>query len=527
MDDSTTPGPAESFEEEEEYSEAHAASGMLRDTLDMHRLLVSSVTDYAIFVLDPGGHILTWNPGAARLKGYTADEIIGQHFSIFYPREAIEREHPAYELAIAEAEGRYAEEGWRLRKGGEPFWASVTITALRDDGGTLVGFAKVTRDLTERKKAEEALRESEERFRLLVQSVQDYGIFMLDPGGNIASWNEGAQRINGYSAAEIMGQHFSIFYPEDDLTAGKPSMELRVAAQEGRYEDEGWRLRKDGTRFWANVIITALRGSRGDLIGYAKVTRDLTDRREAEQRAIEDARRIAQIESANRAKSEFLAAMSHELRTPLNAIGGYVDLLSFGVHGDMNEAQIGALERVRSSQQHLLALINDLLNFSRVEAGRVSYEITEVRLAEVSAAVEPMTEPQAIERNIELDWQPPDERVVAVADRARVEQILLNLVTNALKYTEPGGQVHVRHYVGDGSAILEVNDTGVGIPAEYVESIFEPFTQVGRTRTSPHEGTGLGLAISRDLARAMDGELRVESIVGKGSTFRLELPLAD
>ncbi|HUG39393.1 MAG TPA: PAS domain-containing sensor histidine kinase [Longimicrobiales bacterium] len=360
--------------------------------------------------------------------------------------------------------------------------------------------------------------------RLLVASVQDYAIFVLDTTGHILTWNAGAERLKGYTAEEIIGRHFSTFYTPDALDRAHPQHELRVAEAEGRYEEEGWRIRKDGTRFWANVVITALRNDAGELVGFAKVTRDLTDRRAAQLQAIEDARRLAEAEAANRAKSEFLATMSHELRTPLNAIGGYVDLLAYGVHGALNEAQLTALERVRAGQHHLLMLINDLLNFSKVEAGRLSYIIAPVRLADVAGAVEPLIAPQAAGRRIAIEWQDADATVVAAADAARAEQILLNLLTNAVKYTEPGGSVSVRHFLRGDRAALEVGDTGGGIPADQTEAIFEPFTQLGRTLTSSHEGAGLGLAISRELARGMRGDLTVSSTVGVGSVFTLSLP---
>ena len=325
----------------------------------MYKLLIRSVRDYGIFLLDTRGYVLTWNEGAQRIKGYKPDEIIGKHFSSFYPPGDIARGKPEYELKVAVADGRVEDEGWRVRKDGSLFWANVVITALRDDTGELVGFAKVTRDLTERRRAEQAVRTSEERFRLIVQGAKDYGIFMLDRKGIVVSWNDGAQRIKGYRADEIIGRHFSTFYPAEDVAAGKPAWELKVATSEGRVEDEGWRVRKDGTLFWANVIITAMRNDAGELIGFAKLTRDLTERRAAQERAVADARRLAEEQASNKSKSDFLAAMSHELRTPLNAIGGYAELIEMGVGGPISEQQREYLERIRGSQQHLLALIND------------------------------------------------------------------------------------------------------------------------------------------------------------------------
>jgi len=489
--------------------------------VSVHRLLVDTVEDYAIFVLDPSGYVITWNPGAERIKQYTQDEIIGKHFSLFYPQDAVASGHPSHELAIAEEQGRYEEEGWRIRKDGSRFWARVTITALQHEDGSTLGFAKVTRDLTERKAAEEALRASEERFRLLVQSVLDYGIFTLDPEGHVTSWNLGAERIKGYAEEEILGRHFSAFYPEEERD--RPAMELRVAARDGRFEDEGWRVHKDGSRFWANVVITALRDESGELVGFAKVTRDLTARREAELRAVEDARALAGLEAANRARSEFLTGISHDLRTPLNSILGYVDLLVDGVFGDLTHAHRGPVERIKASQQHLAKLVDDLLHLGRLEAGQVTYDVAPVSLAQIISEVAAMIEPLASARGIAVEWPEQDPDLVAVADRTRVAQIAVNLVTNAVKYTPPGGRAAVRYARQGDRVVLEVSDSGIGIPAEFHEAIFEPFKQI-----APHEsgrsGTGLGLAISRTLARGMGGSLWVRSVVGRGSTFTLELP---
>ena len=487
------------------------------------RLLVESVRDYAIFALDTEGRVMSWNVGAERNKGYTAEEIIGHSHAEFYLPEDRAAGRPRKLLDAALRDGLVEDEGWRVRKDGSRFWADVIITALFDEDGRHVGFAKVTRDLTERRAAEEALRISEERFRLLVQNVRDYGIFMLDPTGHIVSWNEGAERIKGYSANEIIGKHFSAFYPQDDIDNDKPGMELRVASRVGRFEDEGWRLRKDGTLFWANVVITALRNPDGELIGFAKVTRDLTERRAAEQRALADARQIAEVEASNRTKNEFLATMSHELRTPLNAIGGYTELIEMGVGGPVSDRQRDYLDRIRIAQQHLLALINDLLNYNKIESGKLTYELGPVQLTLVVHRVLTLLEPQAAARNITLKGSCP-EKVIAMADRAKVEQIVVNLVSNAVKFTPPGGSISIDCKTHGDHAFVAVSDTGPGIPADKLEAIFEPFVQLGRSLSQIQEGTGLGLSISRDLARAMSGDVTVFSTVGVGSTFTLVLP---
>jgi PAS domain S-box-containing protein len=495
-----------------------------REGSGLYQLLVESVQDYAIFALDPAGNILSWNAGAKRLKGYTREEIVGRSFATFYPQDDLAAGKPAWELEVAAREGRLEDEGWRLRKDGSRFWANVVITALRDSSGTLVGYAKVTRDLTERRKTMEALRESEERLRLLVHSVKDYAIFMLDPDGYVNSWNEGAERIKGYTEREIVGRHFSLFYPPGNEAL--PGRLLQAAARDGRVESEGWRVRKDGTLFWADVVITALRGRRGELVGFTKVTRDLTERREAEQRSMAAARRAAEAEAANQAKSQFLAAMSHELRTPLNAIAGYVELLEMGIAGPVTEGQQGYLAKIQRSQRHLLGIINDLLNFTRVEAGRIVYDTARVPLRQAIDAIASILEQQAVEKGIALTLASCPDGLAATADGAKLEQIILNLCSNALKFTASGGRVELACERRDGRVAVRVSDTGAGIPPEQTERIFEPFVQLGRGLTSRHEGTGLGLAISRDLARGMGGDLTVQSEVGRGSTFTLTLPAA-
>ena len=398
-------------------------------------------------------------------------------------------------------------------------------------------------------------------YRLLVESVKDYAIFALDPNGYVVSWNPGAQRFKGYTASEIIGKHFSVFYPPEDLAARKPQIELEIAADVGRLEDEGWRVRKDGTQFWANVVITALRGPDGELVGFAKVTRDLTQRRASELQAVENARRIAVEEAlrraaeirstelsdlldrtrrqsdeierrrneadvANRTKTEFLAAMSHELRTPLNAIAGYVQLLMLGVRGPLTEAQAADLARIQRSQQHLLSLINDILNFSRLEAGAVTYEIGPVPLGRVVDTAAAMIGPQTAAKHIAFTLVPCPPTMLALADESKLEQILLNLLSNAVKFTPAGGHVSIGCEVEDDHVVARVQDDGPGIPPDRLADIFEPFVQLDRSLGNPREGVGLGLAISRDLARGMQGDLTVESTVGKGSTFTVSLKRA-
>jgi PAS domain S-box-containing protein len=366
--------------------------------------------------------------------------------------------------------------------------------------------------------------DAQELHHLLVASVRDYAIFALDPTGHILTWNPGAHRFKGYTTAEAVGKHFSIFYPPEDIATGKPAHELIVAEQEGRFEDEGWRIRKDGSRFWANVVITAIRWPDGRLRGFAKVTRDLTERRLAQDRAIADASRVVLAEAANRAKADFLAAMSHELRTPLNAIGGYVDIIAMGLRGPVTEEQRQDLDRIRRSQKHLLAIINDLLNFSRIEAGQIKYNIESMALARVIDTVTPMVLPQAVAKGLTFRRGPCAGCAVARADFSKVEQILINLLSNAVKFTPDGGSITVSCTAQGETVCLVVQDTGIGIPPEKVTVIFEPFVQLGRTLTTSHEGTGLGLAISRDLARVMGGELSAVSSRDQGATFTLVLP---
>ncbi|KYF53053.1 hypothetical protein BE04_23375, partial [Sorangium cellulosum] len=459
----------------------------LRASEERFRLLVETIQDYAIFILDDRGHVATWNPGAERINGYEPREIIGRHFSTFYPPEDVAAGKCDRELEQATALGRVEDEGWRVRKDGALFWASVVMTALRDRDGTLIGFAKITRDLTERRQSEEALRRSEERFRLLVESVKDYAIFMLDPQGVVTTWNRGAQELKGYTTEEILGRHFSRFYREEDVRAGKCAWMLEAAAREGRVEDEGWRVRKDGALFWASVVITALRGTGGELVGFAKVTRDLTERRRAEEERL----RLAQAQEANRMKDEFLATISHELRTPLNAILGWSSLLCDSV----SDPEIAnAFDTIRRNAQAQARIVEDVLDVSRIITGKMRIETRPLSFAAIVDQAIEVVRPAADAKGIELVVQGGGRRLMLLGDPARLQQVVWNLLSNAVKFTEKGGHVRVELEQAGTSIHLAVHDDGRGIDPAMLSHVFERFWQADSSITRRFGGLGLGLS---------------------------------
>jgi PAS domain S-box-containing protein len=426
-----------------------------------------------------------------------------------------------------------------LQEAGHPPFRQDEITRAR----TLADLAAIALRrvilYTEAERRRAALEESEGRFRLLVDSVQDYAIVMLDPEGRVASWNQGAERIKGYTAAEVVGSPLAIFYPEEE--AEHAATHLRIATSEGRFEEDGWRVKKDGTRFWAHVVINAIRGERGELLGFVDVAGDLTDRHRAElarETYLQQERRArAEADAANRAKSQFLATMSHEIRTPINAILGYSDLLDMELKGPLTPGQREQVERIQKSSQHLLGLVNDVLDLSKVEAGEMSVDARPAPLRATARAALELVEPQAAAKGIVLsDVSDCGANVQFVGDDDRVRQILLNLLSNAVKFTKPEGSVTIRCAVartapeearlhGPGPwTLMEVADTGVGIPSDQQVRVFEPFTQVEGGYTRTQGGTGLGLAISRHLARLMGGDLIVASTPDEGSRFTLWLP---
>ena len=508
----------------------------LRQSEERFRLLIEGVRDYAIFMLDPQGCVLTWNAGAERIKGYRAEEIIGKHFSRFYPPDALAQGLPGHELAMAARDGSFEDEGWRVRQDGSLFWANVVVTAMRAPTGELVGYSKVTRDLTQRRHHEESLRLSEERFRLLVEGVADYAIFMLDVNGVVATWNMGAQRIKGYAAAEIIGRHFSVFYPPETRASGWPEHELQVAAESGRFVDTGWRLRQDGTTFWANVTITAMRDEAGRLLGFAKLTRDLTERKRveaielagAERELLLDAERSARMEAqrATRIKDEFLATLSHELRTPLSAILGWTQiLLRTDAIGAVDQRR--AMEVIDRNARAQVQLIDDLLDLSRIMTGKIRLDLQQVSVPEVVQAAIDSALPIAAAKDIRLRSVVDPSRTMVNADGSRLQQVVWNLLTNAVKFTPKGGQVQVLVQRVNSHVELSVADTGIGISPAFLPLVFDRFSQSDSSTTRSHGGLGLGLAICKQLVELHGGSIRAASAGdGQGSTFFVQLPLS-
>jgi PAS domain S-box-containing protein len=493
-----------------------------------YRLLIEAITDYAIYMLDPTGVVTSWNPGATRFMGYVAGEIIGQHFSRLYTEEDRAAGLPAQALRTAAEHGHFEREGWRVRKDGTRFWAHVVIDPIRGVEGGVVGFAKITRDLTERRAAEEAVRQSEEQFRLLVQGVTDYAIYMLDPKGHVVSWNAGAERIKGYARDEIVGQHFSRFYTEEEQQAGRPSEGLRIAEHEGRWETEGWRVRKDGSRFWAHVVIDAIRADDGKLAGFAKVTRDITERREA-ARALEETRQALFQSQKMEAVGQLTGGLAHDFNNLLTVIMGGVDAIARSKLTDT--ARINrALDMTRQATERAANLTARLLAFSR----RQPLQPTPTDL---NTLVRDMTEllHRTLGETIEIEGVLSSRLWTADIDQNQLENAVLNLAVNARDAMPSGGKLTIETantYLGDSYAavdaevvpgqyvLLSVSDTGSGMAPEILSKVFEPFfttKEVGR-------GTGLGLSMVYGFVKQSGGHVTIYSEVGQGTTVKLYLP---
>ena len=480
------------------------------------QLLINSVTDYAIYMLDTDGHIATWNPGARLFKGYEADEVIGRHFSTFFTPEDREAGLPQRALAIAASKGKFETEGWRVRKDGTRFWAHVIVDPIRDEQGKLIGFAKITRDISDRKAAEQALSESEQRFRLLVQGVRDYALCMLDPDGIVSNWNSGAQAIKGYKAEEIVGEHFSRFYTPEDRERGEPQRALTTALKEGRYEAEAWRMRKDGTRFWANVVLDPIRNELGELIGFAKITRDVTDRKRAREE-LEEARAALFQSQKLQALGELTGGIAHDFNNLMTVIRGSADLLK---REDLPaHKRRRYLEAIVETADRAAALTDHLLAFGRRQA--LKPEVTDLNVR-LDAFGEVLARTLGGGIDVRLDLEPhlwPVE-----VDPTHLETALLNAAFNSRDAMPGGGAItlstrNVETESGE-QVCVAISDTGEGMSEEVIRRAFEPFF----TTKPVGKGTGLGLSQIHGFAAQSGGRAEIRSKIGDGTTIRLFLP---
>jgi PAS domain S-box-containing protein len=489
-----------------------------------YQLLVEAITDYAIYLLDANGVIVSWNPGAQRMKGYAPEEIIGEHFSRFYLPEDVASGLPARALSIAASEGRIEHEGWRVRKDGTRFWTHAVIDAVRSPDGELIGYAKVTRDLTERKAAEDALRRSEEQFRILVQGVTDYAIFMLNSEGYVASWNSGAQRIKGYTPDEIIGEHFSRFYPEEDRSRDEPTRGLGIAAAEGRFEKEGWRVRKDGTRFWAHVVIDAIKDDQGELVGFAKVTRDITERMEA-QRALEEAREALFQAQKLEAIGQLTGGVAHDFNNLLMVVLSSLELMRRRLP---DEAKLKSLlDNALQAAQRGATLTQRMLAFAR----RQELKHEDIDLPDLVRGMADLLQ-RSLGPTIRIETRFPLSLPKVRSDANQLEAALLNLAVNGRDAMPDGGPLIISampREVGEGEIpglapgqyiCFSVQDNGEGMDQQTVARATEPFF----TTKGVGKGTGLGLSMAYGLAEQSGGRLTIDSELGVGTTVEMCLP---
>src|SRR5690242_9395988 len=494
---------------------------------DLHELLIRSLVDYAIYMLSPDGHVASWNPGAERIKGYSAEEIIGEHFSRFYTEEDRTAGRPSQALKKAAESGRFTIEAWRIRKDGTRFWAAVVIDPIFD-GGKLLGFAKITRDMTEQRNAQLAALETERRFRLLVQGVTDYAIFMLDPEGHVTNWNTGAARIKGYSEAEIVGEHFSRFYTPEDLEVRLPWNALERARREGRYEAEGWRVRKDGSRFWASVVVDAIRTAEGEIIGFAKVTRDLTERREAQLQLEQSREQLFQAQKME-AVGQLTGGLAHDFNNLLTGISGSLELLKIRIE----QGRLRDLDRFIISAQgataRAAALTHRLLAFAR----RQTLDPKPTNANRLIATMEDLVQ-RTVGPSIKIETVLAIGLWPTLCDPNQLESALLNLCINARDAMPRGGQLTIEtanSWIDERGArdrdmqpgqyiAICVTDTGTGMPPDILARAFDPFFT---TKAAGH-GTGLGLSMVYGFAKQSGGQVRPYSEIDHGTTVRLYLP---
>lgn len=477
------------------------------------KLLVEGIEDYSIFMLNPAGHVTNWNKGAERIKGYREEEIKGAHFSRFFTPEDQAADAPSQVLRSALAHGRFASEGWRVRKDGARFFASVVVTPLHENGAH-VGFATITRNITEREEAQSRVAASETQFQRLVLGVTDYALYMLSPLGIVENWNAGGERIKGYSRAEIVGQHFSRFYTPEDRAADKPSKALNIALEQGHYEEEGWRVRKDGSFLWASVVIDPIRDEDGNLVGFAKITRDISERKKAEDELAKVQRQLAEAQKLD-ALGHLTGGVAHDFNNLLMIVDGSLHRLRQEVTSDKG---VRALRSIEIASNRASTLTRQLLTFSRRQSVRP-------QRIDVRASVNDLSDilrsglGNAIALNNEV---PPDTPEIFV-DPTEFETALVNLVINARDAMPEGGAVTVSATTTQPDMVeISVSDSGVGIPPDIAEKVFDPFF----TTKEVGKGTGLGLSQVHGFVHQAGGNISLHSVLGKGTTFRIILPCA-
>lgn len=481
----------------------------------LYQRLVESVSDYAIYMLSPEGLVSSWNRGAELFKGYKPDEIIGQHFSKFYTEQDRKDGRPQLALDIANREGRFEDKAWRVRKDGKVFRAHVVIDAIRNDDGSLHGYAKITRDISVTYQQELELRESEQRFRLLVSGVTDYAIYMLDLQGNINSWNAGAERFKNYKEHEVLGRHFSMFYTRQDAEAGKPKRALRNALEHGRYENQGWRVRKDGGEFWAHVIIDLIKNEQGEPVGFAKITRDVTEFRKNQIR-------LDDLIQANKEMEQFIQIASHDLREPLRKVSSYSELLLMDEGQHLSPQANDYIHKIVSTTERMQGLLRSLLNLTKITTHGQTFarcNLNEV-LREVIADLELAISDSGA--SIEVGEFPYLD-----ADAAQMRQLLQNLIENSLKYAQQDGpplvRIHPQASSDEEHLIIRYEDNGIGFENKFNERIFGLFQRL-HTRDQ-YDGAGVGLAICRKICNRHGGDITAEGEPGTGAVFIIKLKL--
>jgi PAS domain S-box-containing protein len=468
-----------------------------------------------------------WHAGAANLTRYISDEVTGEHVSRFFTAEDSRRRWPQHELEGTKEQGRFEDEGERVGKDGSRFWTNGVITASCDSGGKLRGFATVTRDMTEKRSREEALRQSEERFRSVVEGLRGYAILTLDRNGNVTSWNAGACQLKGYEPDEIIGSHFSRFHTPEAIQRGWPQHELEGAKEQGRFEDEGWRVRKDGSRFWASVVITALRNAGGDLVGYSKITRDLTERHTREETLIQSEERLRKqseaLGDAVQRMRDFVAVVSHELRNALAPIQNAASLMA---KRDLDPPLEHLCQTIDRQSALVTRLVDDLMDLNRVERGHFSIECEPVLLADVLNVAIEVSRPLIEARGHALQTQWQKEPIALLGDSSRLTQVFVNLLNNAARYTEIGGHISLLVETTGTDVTMTFADTGKGIAPELLERVFDPFTQLAPRDRDAQGGLGVGLALARRIVEWHGGTIEALSQgVGHGSEFVVTLPL--